>query len=171
MRAEETFRYCPWCGAPNTNPSSNPFRCNQCQHVHYFSPTAAVGAIVVRNHELLFLVRNKDPGKGRYGLPGGFVDAGETLEQSLVREVSEETSLVVTHHEYLCSYPNQYLYKDVNTSVVDAFFLCQVQDDSATVIEQEEVAEFRWLEPTETVLANMAFESNRLAILHYLKRK
>lgn len=53
----------------------------------------SVRAIVVRDGRLLVMKRNKF-GKQYYTLIGGGVDAGETLEQSLVRELFEETGMV-----------------------------------------------------------------------------
>ena len=76
----EAFHFCPQCCAENQETGSSPFRCKECGFVFYFSPVAAVGGLVVNsNNELLFLVRGCDPGKGKFGLPGGFVDPGEPL--------------------------------------------------------------------------------------------
>ena len=60
------------------------------------SPEIAVGAIVVRNNELLMVRRGNDPGRGLWSLPGGRVEHGEYLADALRREVSEETGLEVT---------------------------------------------------------------------------
>ncbi len=55
--------------------------------------TTAVGAVVV-GHEGILLVRmTYGPTKGRYMLPGGIVDPGETLDVAVVREVMEETGV------------------------------------------------------------------------------
>ena len=105
----EVFHHCPSCGVSKSDVGENPFRCDNCDFVMYFSPIAAVGAIICDPQgNIMFLVRGKDPGKGKLGLPGGFADAGETLETSLRREVLEESSLVVNEIRYLCSFPNQY---------------------------------------------------------------
>jgi 8-oxo-dGTP diphosphatase len=55
-----------------------------------------VGAIVTDQAERLLLIkRGHEPGAGLWSLPGGRVEAGETDEQALVREVREETGLAV----------------------------------------------------------------------------
>lgn len=54
----------------------------------------AVRAVVVKDGKLLVMYRNKF-GKEYYNLPGGGIDLGETAEQSLSRELSEETSVTV----------------------------------------------------------------------------
>jgi 8-oxo-dGTP diphosphatase len=56
-----------------------------------------VGAIIRDEAERLLLVqRGHEPGAGRWSLPGGRVEAGETDQQAVVREVAEETGLLVT---------------------------------------------------------------------------
>ena len=60
-------------------------------------PVLAVGAVVLREDGAVLLVRRgRPPAVGSWTLPGGKVEPGETLAQAVVREVAEETSLVVT---------------------------------------------------------------------------
>lgn len=53
----------------------------------------SVGALVRRGDELLVVRMTYGPSRGRYMLPGGLLDPGETLEQAAVREVREETGV------------------------------------------------------------------------------
>ena len=73
------------------------------------------------------MVRAKDPGKGLYGLPGGFVDVGETAEQALDREVLEEIGLQVRSRQYLASFPNEYAWQGFILPVTDLFFVVEVE--------------------------------------------
>jgi 8-oxo-dGTP diphosphatase len=59
---------------------------------------AAVGAIAVVDGALLLIRRGQAPSRGRWSLPGGRVETGETVEEAVVREVMEETGLVVEVH-------------------------------------------------------------------------
>src|SRR5262245_22445765 len=67
--------------------------CPRCGHVHYFAPQVAAVAILTRGGDEKFLLvqRGEDPGKGLWGLPGGFVEMGETVYDALTREIFEET--------------------------------------------------------------------------------
>lgn len=70
--------------------------CPRCGWVHYFAPQVAAVAIVTRGGaEFLLVQRGEDPGKGLWGLPGGFVEMGETVQEALNREILEETGYQV----------------------------------------------------------------------------
>jgi 8-oxo-dGTP diphosphatase len=59
------------------------------------SPSVGVGAVVIHDGRVLLIRRGKEPLRGRWVIPGGTVEAGETLQEALVREVWEETGLTV----------------------------------------------------------------------------
>ncbi len=54
-----------------------------------------VGAIVVERGRLLLIKRGHEPGAGLWSLPGGRIEPGETDSEALVRELREETGLIV----------------------------------------------------------------------------
>ncbi len=58
-------------------------------------PTVGVGGVLIRGGKVLLIRRGKEPLRGRWVVPGGTVELGETLEEALVREMREETSLEV----------------------------------------------------------------------------
>jgi len=59
------------------------------------APILAVSAAIVRDRKVLIVRRARPPARGLYTLPGGGVEVGETLVEAVVREVREETALVV----------------------------------------------------------------------------
>ena len=65
------------------------------------APQIAVGAVVLRNEEILMIQRGQEPGQGLWSIPGGRVEHGEYLVDALKREVKEETGLDVEVGEML----------------------------------------------------------------------
>ncbi len=151
-------------------PGVDPFRCQACDFVFHFGPVGAVGAIIADAcHRVLLIRRAKEPGKGDYGLPGGFVDPGESAEIALRREVQEELGLTVTEHQVLVSFPNTYNYRGVVVPVLDVFYVCSVDPAETVQPAASEVSSWEWCECNATVLDQMAFESNRKALEMYLE--
>lgn len=61
-----------------------------------FPPTFVTTDAVVFSHgHILLIKRGRNPGKGQYALPGGFLDQEETIEQGCIRELKEETKIDV----------------------------------------------------------------------------
>jgi mutator protein MutT len=58
-------------------------------------PTVGVGGVLVHEGRVLLIRRGKEPLRGRWVVPGGTVELGESLEEALVREMREETALEV----------------------------------------------------------------------------
>lgn len=58
-------------------------------------PLVGVGAVVLRNAEVLLVQRGREPAYGLWSLPGGLVKVGESLEAAVQREVLEETGVLV----------------------------------------------------------------------------
>lgn len=61
----------------------------------FSAPQVAVGGIVIKDNRILLVKRTKDPNKGRWSIPGGSVELGETLQEAAEREIREETGLKV----------------------------------------------------------------------------
>jgi len=57
------------------------------------SPKLTVDGIVIENKRILIIKRKNQPFKGKWALPGGFVEYGEKTEEAVIREVFEETGL------------------------------------------------------------------------------
>jgi 8-oxo-dGTP diphosphatase len=64
-------------------------------------PILGVGAVVVEDGRVLLIKRGREPAKGQWSIPGGAVEVGETIHDALVREVHEETGLLVEVQEQL----------------------------------------------------------------------
>jgi ADP-ribose pyrophosphatase YjhB (NUDIX family) len=58
-------------------------------------PIAAVAATTIRGDEVLLAMRGNPPNRGKWGIPGGVVELGESTEEAVAREVLEETNVVI----------------------------------------------------------------------------
>ncbi len=85
--------------------------------------------------------RKYDPHKGTWDLPGGFVDLGETLEESVTREAREELGVTVRDMRFLFTTVDRYEYSGLRYHLVGAFFevtisptdVARPQDDAEAV--------------------------------------
>jgi ADP-ribose pyrophosphatase YjhB (NUDIX family) len=136
--------YCPKCGQRSLRQlNAKEFVCERehCQFTAYKNTAAAVAAIIVLNDDKIIMTRRgKEPVKGKLDLPGGFVDADETLEKSLEREVKEELSLRIRDLSYLGSFPNKYPCKGIEYSTVDSVFVCKPDSPSQRMLDTFVVA-------------------------------
>jgi len=85
-------RFCPFCGERNRKLKEAPHRkCPACGLHDWRNPAPAVGCAILRGGKVLLSRRAGPPKAGQWDLVGGFVDAGETPEEAIRREVLEET--------------------------------------------------------------------------------
>jgi mutator protein MutT len=59
-------------------------------------PVVAVGVLLLDGNDVLLIQRARPPGVGKWSVPGGKVELGESLEQAALRELQEETGLTAT---------------------------------------------------------------------------
>ncbi len=166
MQPIESFQFCPRCGSPRPtdNRGQSPLVCNACAFTFYFNPTVAAAALAFDGEgRILLIVRAKDPGAGKLGVPGGFIDIGESAEDGLKREVREEVGLELEGVKFLASFPNSYFYREVTYPVVDLYFTA-LAVDPGTAKPLDAVAGIEWRLPRDIRDEEIAFTSMRAAI-------
>jgi ADP-ribose pyrophosphatase YjhB (NUDIX family) len=91
------MRFCGECGVsvPPQIPGQRHHTCVACGAMHYQNPRVIVSCIVCWNERILICRRSQQPARGRWVVPGGFLECGETLEQCAARELGEETGVIV----------------------------------------------------------------------------
>ncbi len=171
------FRFCPACGGSDIVLHRNhEFRCPSCDFVYFHNVAAAAGVILIHEGKLLCIVRAKEPAKGKLGLPGGFVDPGESAEQALRRECREEAGLDVGSIRLFKTFPNSYEYRGVRYNTCDIFFVAQAArtcplDEAGYPIlkaDPEEAQALVWMDIAKIDLADFAFDSLKRALSEYI---
>src|SRR5207247_1031195 len=103
--ALEDAGFCPRCGAAATVDFPRSLRCTRCEYVAFYNPKP-VGCAVARaaDGRVWLARRGHEPGRGRWSMPGGFVDLGETVEGAILRELGEELCVEATIGELVGVY-------------------------------------------------------------------
>jgi ADP-ribose pyrophosphatase YjhB (NUDIX family) len=112
-------------------------------------PFLAVSAAIIRDGKVLVVRRARNPALHLYTLPGGAVEAGETLMQAVTREVHEETSLEVEPIAFAGN--REVIVRDAQGRVERHFvILCfAARWRSGEAVLNEELDDARWLDPAE----------------------
>lgn len=168
MFPSDFFHHCPRCAAKAAGrPGVEIFNCAECGFRLYFNPAVSAAAFIERpDGKVLMVRRAKEPALGKLAPPGGFVDFGETAEDSLKREVKEEAGIQIRNVRYLASHPNRYPYRDVTYRILDLFFVAEaVASEHAKPLD--DVSEILWVDPAELRPEDMAFPSMSEALRAY----
>jgi mutator protein MutT len=108
-------------------------------------PIVGVGAVVVCDGKILLEKRKNEPGKGKWSIPGGLVELGEGVEQTVIREVREETGLEVGKPEHVDVVDN--VVRDENSEVKYHFVIIDyfVKLKGGTMKAMSDAEELRWV--------------------------
>ena len=92
--ALEDAAFCPRCGAAATVRFPRSLHCESCGYAVFFNPKPVGCALARDGDRRVWLARRGfEPGRGRWSMPGGFVDLGETVEAAVAREIEEELAV------------------------------------------------------------------------------
>lgn len=138
--------HCSYCGGKFES-EAWPKACHACKNISYINPLPVVALIVPvilvgdrLDLGVLTVRRNIQPAKGKLGLPGGYMDVGETWQEAAARELKEEAGVVIG--------PESVRMRDVITAPSNGNLLvfCITNAISSKVLENfksnDEVSEF-----------------------------
>ena len=147
------LKFCPRCGSAHFPATGNrSFKCADCSF-NYFANSSAAVAVLLQNEkgELLFTRRAIEPHFGKLDLPGGFIDPMETAEEAAVREIKEELGISIHSLQYLCSYPNEYIFSGFSVYTLDLAFLAKTES-LHQMIAMDDISSFEFYKPHEVNL-------------------
>jgi len=112
-------------------------------------PYLAVSAAILRDGKVLVVRRARKPALNLYTLPGGVVEAGETLHEALIREVREETQLTI--EPIALAGHREVIMRDVGGRAQRHFVILSFAARwiSGEPMLNEELDDARWLAPAE----------------------
>ncbi len=136
-----THTHCPRCGAATLVEGGGWVRRCPVQDIELFPRTdAAVIVGIVDEHDRLLLGSNAMWENNRFSLLAGFVEPGESLEAAAIREIAEESGVVIDDPEYLGSQPWPF------PASLMVGFLAKVSPDHPPVLrpDGDEILALRW---------------------------
>ncbi|NLN39399.1 MAG: NUDIX hydrolase [Smithella sp.] len=159
--------FCPHCGGRITKEEEDHVArdcCSSCHSFFYDNPLPVVSAIVDDNRQILLVKRDRPPSKGRWCLPTGFAEAGESIEEAVLRELREETGIKgkISRLLDVDSYKSRF-YGDL------LFLTFIVEKRTGKPVAGDDSAQARFF-PINKIPA-LAFRSNRRALDRYIKIK
>ena len=105
MEWDRNHQYCSRCGTPTEVRREERSRiCPKCKYTTYPPISPAIMILITRGREIL-LARKKEWPDGRYSALAGFVEPGETLEDTIRRETREEVGVEIKNLRYFGSQP------------------------------------------------------------------
>ncbi len=162
------FKFCPVCGGSlelRLLKRGEPSRlvCSSCRFVFYQDPKLAACSIVEVERKIVLLQRGVEPQKGKWVIPGGFVDRGEEVKAAAIRETEEECGIKTRVKDLLgiYSYPGRL----VAVVVFIAEYL------SGRLAAADESLAMRLCGPQEIPWDELAFPSTVDALKDYVARR
>ena len=112
-------------------------------------PRPAVGAVVIEEGKVLLVKRKYPPKKGKWAIPGGSVNLGETLQAATEREIKEETGLNIKAGTPIHTF--DLIERDPNGNIQFHYVVVDLHADyvSGTIQPADDVSDAGWFGPEE----------------------
>jgi 8-oxo-dGTP diphosphatase len=126
-------------------------------------PMVTVDAVVFTKTEdktkVLLINRGKEPFKGKWALPGGFIDMDEELEDAVVRELAEETGLVDVRLEQMRTFGT--VGRDPRGRQITIVFMGIATEEQTEIKAGDDAAQAQWFD-IENLPKEMAFDHDKV---------
>jgi len=108
-----------------------------------------VGAVIIRDGQVLLVKRGREPAKGLWAIPGGAVEPGETLQAAAEREILEETGVVINAGEPIFAF--DLIEKDETGALKFHYVIVDLRAEyiSGEPVAADDAADARWLKPRD----------------------
>lgn len=170
MKPKDAYKFCPLCGAKLLVQNENLLICSNCNFHFYINP-APWNAAIIENEkgEILLTKRKYDPKKGYWDWPGGFIMPGETLEESVKREIKEELGVDVQVGKIIGAYTAIYKYQTILEPTIGIAVPAKII--SGQIKPNDDITKYKYFKPEEIFKMDLAFQSIPQGIKDYLNNK
>jgi len=131
-------------------------------------PEPTVGALIFNSKGELILIKSHK-WFGKYVIPGGHIELGETMEQAVIREAKEETGLDVRDIEFLC-FEEFIFHPSFHKKSHCIFFDFSCKTNSTDVKLNDEAEDYIWAKPEDALKLDVEPSTIR-TIKTYLKKR
>ena len=158
------MKFCSQCGEPVTlripeGDNRQRYVCDACEVIHYQNPRIIAGCLPIHQDKILLCKRSINPRAGKWTLPAGFLENGETTAAGALRETSEEANANV---EFIELYT---LFSLPHISQVYMFYRAQLRDLNFS--PGHETLETRLFDEEEIPWDELAFPVITQTLEHY----
>jgi len=117
----------------------------QCPHCNrYPNRGVSIDAVIIKDNQVLLIQRGVEPDKGYWGTPGGYVGWDESTQDSVKREVKEETNLDVLETKLVGVYSSPTRHPK---QVINLVYLVTVSDNKAK--QGDDALDIKWFSLNE----------------------
>lgn len=124
----------------------------------YPKPDLTADCVAINNGDVLLIRRKKEPFKGKWALPGGYINKGEKSRVAAARELLEETGLVVDKLDYVGVYDDDG--RDPRGWVVSHAY--RALNTSRDIVAGDDAAEAAWVPLPQALESDLAFDHNQI---------
>jgi ADP-ribose pyrophosphatase YjhB (NUDIX family) len=125
------------------------------------NPIPTVDTIIQKDSQILFVERKKDPFKGFLVFPGGFVNEGEKIEDAALREVKEETSLLVELVDILGVYSDPA--RDPRGHIMSTVFIGKISSNNKDEAKAgDDARALKWVDIDNVDRQNLGFDHKKI---------
>ncbi len=166
MHHNYIFRHCPVCGAEfqskvvrENEPPRLVCKDESCNFIFYLDPKLVACVIVEKDDKIILLKRAMRPERGKWVMPGGYIDRGEKVEEAAVRETREECEIDIELKDLfgVYSYPGY----------LEVVIVYLAEYKSGIIAAGDETTDTKLIDIEEIPWDNLAFESTRDALKDY----
>ncbi len=165
--AELEFVYCPKCSTKLTKKYiDGGLRnyCPKCQYIQYINPLPCVAVIIERDRKILIGKRSQNSIEGgKWGIPCGFIEYGESHLEAAYREVYEETNLEIEITSLVGVSSNQ-----IAPSLHSIVTIFTANVIAGNPKAGDDLVELRWVSKNSE-FPRMVFEADKIAIIRCLE--